>query len=158
MAAILEHNWNVREMHKADLDRIMELEGASYPFPWTRGIFADCLRVGYLCRVAEFGGRVVAYSVLSVAAGEAHLLNLCVSPEVRRQGVGSMLLERVVGEAVLNGAERLFLEVRPSNAGALRMYRASGFRVVGRRPGYYPAAAGREDAVVMVRRLHVGGQ
>lgn len=155
MAAVLEDKWRIREMEKADLGGVMALETASYPFPWTRGIFADCLRVGYLCRVVEFGGRVVAYSVMSVAAGEAHLLNLCVSPEVRRQGVGCMLMERVVGEATLNGAGRLFLEVRPSNAGALKMYQANGFRVIGRRPGYYPAASGREDAVVMVR--HLGG-
>ncbi|MDT8437665.1 MAG: ribosomal protein S18-alanine N-acetyltransferase [Wenzhouxiangellaceae bacterium] len=143
----------MRAFTPADLDGVLKIEQQSYPYPWSRGIFADCLRIGYTCRLLEDGPDAVGYSVLSVAAGEAHLLNLCVASAHRRQGFARLLLHDVLTNARLRGAGRLFLEVRPSNQGALSLYRSHGFRSIGRRPDYYPAAVGREDALVMVRHL-----
>ncbi|MDX1625534.1 MAG: ribosomal protein S18-alanine N-acetyltransferase [Wenzhouxiangellaceae bacterium] len=153
MAAVLRPEVRVREMAGRDLDRVAAIEQDSYPFPWTRGIFADCIRVGYVCRVADVDGEVAGYLVLSAAAGEAHLLNLCVAPDWRRTGISRVLLEAALVEAGLREAQRLFLEVRPSNAAAIALYEGAGFRTIGRRPGYYPADDGREDARVMVRHL-----
>lgn len=144
----------LRPMADTDLDTVAALEERSYPFPWTRGIFADCLRVGYSCWVLEAAEGVIGYAILSVAAGEAHILNICVAPTLQRQGHGAVLLERLMNVARYHQAQRVFLEVRPSNHGAIAMYRRRGFEEVGRRPNYYPDFGGqREDAIVMARKL-----
>jgi ribosomal-protein-alanine N-acetyltransferase len=143
----------MRPMQERDLDAVMEIEESVYPFPWTRGIFADCLRVGYSCWVLELEQTIVAYAVLSAAAGEAHLLNLCVATEHQRCGHGAHLLNRLLDLARWHHATTLFLEVRPGNQSAINLYQQYEFKVVGRRPNYYPAANGREDALVMARKL-----
>jgi ribosomal-protein-alanine N-acetyltransferase len=153
MAAVLSPRVGVRAMRRGDLDEVAEIESASYPFPWTRGIFQDCLRVGYRCHVLETGDRLAGYGIVSHALDEAHLLNLCIHPEQRRTGLARLLLDHVVREAQVGAAHRLFLEVRPSNEAAVALYKGSGFRTIGRRPGYYPAQSGREDAMVMVLHL-----
>lgn len=159
MAAILEQpEIMVRDMCKADLAAVAEIETASYPFPWSRGIFGDCLRVGYRCQVLTIDGNVSGYGVVSMALDEAHLLNLCIAPERRRQGLAEMLLAQLIDEVRMRGMDRLFLEVRPSNRAALGLYRRNGFKVIGRRPGYYPAEGGREDATIMVLHLEPGGE
>ncbi len=153
MAAVLRPELEMRPMSRRDLDQVEAIEKASYPFPWSRGIFTDCLRVGYRCQVLLADAEIAGYSVASLALDEGHLLNLCIAPEARRLGFGSVLLDQVVREAKVAGMVRLFLEVRPSNRGAVRLYKTNRFRVIGRRPGYYPADGGREDAVIMVRHL-----
>ena len=136
------------------LPQVMSIENAVYDYPWTEGVFNGCLRAGYYCSVVrDTDDRVVAYAVMSVAAGESHLLNVCVIPGVRRRGVGGMLVEHMISEAERQQAEVVFLEVRPSNIGALQLYRDLGFVEVGLRSGYYPAPAGREDALVMALAL-----
>lgn len=153
MAAVLEAGVDIRAMLRGDLDAVSAIERRSYPYPWTRGIFQDCLRVGYRCHVLEVDAGIAGYGIVSQAVDEAHLLNLCIHPDYRRGGLAAMLLEFLTREAGLNGADRLFLEVRPSNKAAVTLYRGAGFHVIGRRPGYYPARQGREDAVVMVLHL-----
>ena len=145
-------------MRRADVSAVYAIEISSYPFPWTRSIMVDCLRVGYDCRVLTVDGIIAAYASVTQAVDEAHLLNLCVSSEHRRQGLARLLLQQIQREARLTGAQRLFLEVRPSNPGAVALYRRSGFRLIGRRPGYYPDAGEREDALVMVCRLNPADQ
>lgn len=140
-------------MRRADVEAVCAIEQRSYPFPWSKGIFSDCLRIGYCCRVAELGDRLGGYAILSSGAGESHLLNLCVDTEHRRRGLGQLLLDGLLVDARLLGAERMFLEVRPSNRAAMVLYGNNDFRVIGRRPDYYPAEIGREDALVMVRHL-----
>lgn len=156
MVAVLTPTCEVRPMRRADVPAVHAIECDSYPYPWSRSIFADCMRIGYCCRVAEIDGAVGAYAILSAGAGESHLLNLCVARSYRRLGVGQLLLHGVAIDAGLLGARRLFLEVRPSNEAAVALYETNGFRVIGRRPDYYPAATGREDALVMVRHLGDG--
>lgn len=153
MAAVVEPSLEIRPMDRADLDQVMTIEMDAYPFPWSRGIFGDCLRIGYRCLVLTDGDEICGYSVYSLAVDEAHLLNLCIAPERRRAGLAMLLLGHVIAEMSMAGADRAYLEVRPSNRAAIRLYARTGFRQVGRRPGYYPHEEGREDALVMVRHL-----
>lgn len=143
----------IRPMREAELDTIVAIERRAYEFPWTPGIFRDCLHAGYECWVLAAGSEVVGYGILSVAAGEAHVLNVCVAPEYQGQGQGRRLLARLIDLARWHRAERIFLEVRPSNAGAIALYERTGFNEIGRRPNYYPAKGGREDAIVMAMEL-----
>jgi [ribosomal protein S18]-alanine N-acetyltransferase len=143
----------MRPMREADLPAVHALEQRAYPYPWTRGIFVDCLRAGYECWVMESDGALLGYAVLSVAAGEAHVLNVCVAPERQGEGLGRRMLQRLVELARWHRAERVFLEVRPSNPVAIALYDSAGFNEIGRRPKYYPAKGGREDAVVMAMEL-----
>jgi ribosomal-protein-alanine N-acetyltransferase len=145
-------------MSELDLDEVVGIEQVAYPFPWTRGIFEDCLRVGYACWVLEQAGAIVAYGVLSVAVGEAHILNLCVRPERQRQGHGRSLLRHLLGLARRHHADTALLEVRPSNRAALALYQRLGFNEVGMRRGYYPGERGREDALILAIDLAGGGQ
>ena len=145
-----------RAMSPGDLPAVAAVERASYPFPWSEGIFRDCLRVGYLCRVADLDREIVAYGVLAMGAGEAHLLNLCVDQHWRRYGIGELLLAELISRARNAGVHRMLLEVRPSNEVALRLYQKYGFRPIGSRRGYYRADRGREDAMVLALRLLPG--
>lgn len=142
-----------RAMQDADLGQVHANEVASYEFPWSEGIFRDCLRVGYLCRVLELEGRVIGHGIVSAGAGEAHLLNICIEPAFRCRGLGRSLMLHLLDQARAHGARAIFLEVRPSNPGAIRLYQALGFEQIGMRRGYYQAANGREDACVL--RLHL---
>lgn len=139
----------LRAMSVGDLDAVMAVEQVAYPFPWSRGNFSDSLSAGYSCWIFEAGEALVGYAVLMLAADEAHLLNLTIAPEWQRQGMGRKLLEHLIGVAREYCADTLFLEVRPSNQTACRLYESAGFNEMGRRRGYYPAGAGREDAVLM---------
>lgn len=144
----------VRDMRPTDLAAVATIENSVYEFPWTAGIFRDCLLAGYVSLVLEQGGKVVGYGIMSVAAGEAHLLNIALAGDVRGRGYGRYLLDYLGDVAREAGAVSMFLEVRPSNAPALRLYERCGFKLVGRRRGYYRARAGTEDAVILVRRFH----
>lgn len=146
--------WRARAMLRADLPAVMRIERASYDFPWSEGVFRDCLRVGYSCWVAlDQTESVAGYGLMSTAVDEAHVLNLCVGPDHRRGGVGRFLLNHLIDEARDAGMARLLLEVRPSNAPAVALYREQGFTQVGRRKRYYPASKGREDALLLARHL-----
>lgn len=147
----------IRRLSEDDLDAIMTIEEAAYPFPWSRRIFSECLRVGYGCMGVLTGQNLAGYTIFSMGAGEGHLLNLCVHPARQRHGLGSLLLEHTIVTMRSLGCEAIFLEVRPSNPGAAELYRARGFELVGRRPDYYRAAAGREDALVMRLNLNDPG-
>lgn len=142
-----------RAMRAEDLDAVMRIELSAYPFPWTLGIFRDCLGAGYECWVVVRGNEVVGYGVLSVAGGEAHVLNLCIAPTEHGRGLGRRLLARLMDLARWHHAERVFLEVRPSNTYAISLYESAGFNEIGRRPNYYPDKRGREDALVMAIEL-----
>jgi ribosomal-protein-alanine N-acetyltransferase len=143
----------LRPMREEDLPAVFAIEARAYEFPWSVGIFRDCLRAEYPSWVMHDHGRVEGYFLMSIAAGEAHVLNVCVAPELQGQGHGRRLLQALVQVARGRGAARIFLEVRPSNIGAIRLYYREGFNEIGRRPRYYPARDGREDALVMAMEL-----
>ena len=154
MSAILkEPALHFRPMQDADVSDVLEIERRSYPHPWTRLIFNDCLYAGYCCWVAERQGVIEGYGIISIAAGESHLLNLCVRPESQRQGVGVKILQHLISVARQHEAEIIFLEVRPSNKAACALYRQTGFNELGTRKDYYPTGEGREDALIFARVL-----
>ena len=143
----------LRPMSETDVAAVVEIEQRAYPFPWTAGIFSDCLRVGYHCAVLEFDVVTVGYGIIASGAAEAHLLNVCVREEFRNRGFGRALIRHLLELAAAAGAVVVFLEVRPANTGAIRLYEALGFHQIGVRRGYYQAADGREDALVMRRAV-----
>ena len=153
MSAQPSETSQIRIMRQADLEAVADIEQRAYAFPWTVGIFRDCLKVGHECWVLDCRAGIIGYGVLSCAAAEAHVLNLCVAPEHQGHGHGRHILRRLVDIARWHMADRVFLEVRPSNPGAIALYHAEGFNEIGRRPNYYPAPKGREDAIVMAREL-----
>ena len=142
-----------RRMQVADLADVMRNERRSYTHPWTQGIFNDCIRSGYECWLIELDGRVVGHGVLSVSVGDGHVLNVCVEPHHQGEGLGRALVVHLLAAAHGLGAERVFLEVRPSNLIAYKLYESLGFNEVGVRRDYYPAFVGREDALVLAREM-----
>ena len=153
MSAQLDRVPRYRRMTAGDLDAVVAIEDSIYPHPWTRGNFADSLAAGYHCWIVECGGEAVGYSVVMIAAGEAHLLNLSVAAPWQRRGLGREILRFVVKLAGDYGARKILLEVRPSNSAAIALYAAGAFVEIARRRGYYPAGDAREDAVVMQLEL-----
>ena len=151
--AVMMPELSFRSARESDVPEILRIERLSYAFPWTEGIFRDCLRVNYTCRVAEIGVAVAGYGIMSIAAGEAHLLNLCVGEDYRCRGIGRRLLAHLLQVAADVGAREAFLEARPSNTSAIRLYQSLGFVQIGVRRGYYQAADGREDAIVLKRHI-----
>lgn len=159
VAVVREPAVVLRSMQEADLPAVLEVERGGYSSPWSEGIFRDCLRVRYCCLVAQYlnGQQLVAHAVMSVAAGECHVLNLCVRQEFQGRGIGRLMLRRLLALARRQGADTAFLEVRSSNHAAISLYRGEGFDEIGVRAGYYPAGGAgadeREDAVMMARTL-----
>ncbi len=145
----------IRLLQHEDLMHVSDIERRSYDFPWSHGVFRDCLLAGYQCIVLERDGDVAGYAILSVAAGEAHILNLCVEPALRSHGYGERLLDDILFRARTSSVREIFLEVRPSNANALALYKKKGFYQVANRPAYYQADDGREDAAVLAKKLIV---
>ncbi|MGI9203396.1 MAG: ribosomal protein S18-alanine N-acetyltransferase [Woeseiaceae bacterium] len=143
----------VRVMAHDDIALVSDIEQRSYDFPWSHGVFRDCLLAGYNCIVLERVDRVVGYAILSIAAGEAHILNLCVDPMYRDLGYGERLLDEVLEVASREDVGDIFLEVRPSNEKAISLYRKKGFRNIAKRPAYYQAEDGREDAAVFSKAM-----
>ena len=143
----------LRAMSEADLDAVVAIEQSAYEFPWTLQIFRDCLRAQYDCFVLADVQAIHGYFVLSAAAGEAHVLNVAVAPAAQGMGHGRRMMKRLVDLARWHRVERVFLEVRPTNTRAIALYLNLGFVEIGRRPRYYPAREGREDALVLAIEL-----
>jgi ribosomal-protein-alanine N-acetyltransferase len=141
-------------MREEDLAAVLEIEAKNYNFPWNESIFKDCLNSNnYSNWVCEELDVIVGYSIVSILAGEAHIMNICVDPGVKKKGVGSKLLENMIDNS-RKKAETIFLEVRPSNEAAIALYKKRGFNEIGIRKGYYPSVQGeREDAVMLALDL-----
>jgi len=154
MSAILkDQGMQFRPIRITDLPEILAIERSAYEFPWTEGIFRDCLRIGYCCWLIEQNQRIQAYGIMSVGAGESHILNICVRPDERRRGLGRKLLDYLITLARRHNADTALLEVRPSNRAALGLYKSLGFNEVGMRKAYYPDKQGREDALILALAL-----
>lgn len=146
----------LRRLTARDLDAVVQIERQAYAHGWTRAIFEDCLRVGYACWGVELDGTLAGYGIISIAAGESHLLNLAVEPASQSLGLGRLLLEHLSAVAREWRADCMYLEVRPSNTTARRLYESAGFMEFGCRRGYYPQAGEeglREDALVLRKLL-----
>ena len=142
-----------RRMLLSDIDRVMRVEREVYEFPWTERIFSDCIRVGYLCWLALRDQDVVGHAIISVVAGESHMLNLSIARAHQGRGYGRQFIDFLVSEARARNAQTMLLEVRPSNIAAINCYNAAGFNEIGSRKDYYPAPDGREDALLFARQL-----
>lgn len=144
--------FRMRRMTVADLPQVLAIERQNYLFPWEEDIFEDCLKSGYSCWVCEELDRVLGYCLLSVAVGEAHILNISVDPAEQKQGIGRKMLQHLI-DVARGRAETVFLEVRPSNDVAIALYEDMGFNEIGIRKNYYPAENGREDAIMLALQL-----
>jgi len=153
MSAAVEPRTEIRLMLPADLKSVAQVESDAYDYPWNLGIFRDCLLAGYHSIVLDVAGVVTGYGIMSTAAAEAHILNICVHSGVRRLGFGRRLLNALMVKAHDAEVARAFLEVRPSNSAAINLYRTAGFVEIGVRSGYYQAEQGREDAIVLAASL-----
>lgn len=136
-----------------DLDEVLVLEERIQAFPWSLGNFRDSIFSGHGCWLRRSTGQVAAFAVTMPAVDETELLNIGVAPDWQRRGLGRELLDFLCAQARQDGMGRMLLEVRPSNQVAIAFYRRFDFVEIGRRRGYYPAAEGREDAIVMARTL-----
>ena len=155
MVAVLKPgNSGIRPMLEADLDTVIGIEEATYDFPWTRGIFHDCLHVGYGCWVLEENGQLQAYGVMSTGGGEAHILTVVVKKEARGRQLGRTMMGHLLQTASKHKVDTVLLEVRPSNTVAVNLYESVGFSEIGRRKDYYPDVKGREDALIMGLDIH----
>lgn len=143
----------VRRMELSDLPGVLQNERQGYTHPWAEGIFKDCLRNNQECWLLMSSDQNVGHGILSVAAGESHLLNVCVHPDYQGLGFGRVLVEHLVERARQGEASTMFLEVRPSNVVACELYGKLGFNEVGIRENYYPTYVGREDALVLAKEL-----
>lgn len=144
----------LRVLREADLPAVLEIEGRAYDFPWSEGVFRDCLNAGHVMRVLEEDDALTGYGVMSVGAGESHLLNLCIEPACQGRGLGRYLLGELLAIARHHRARIAFLEMRVSNRRAYRLYQDMGFNEIGTRRGYYPAGEDRrEDAWVLAKVL-----
>lgn len=149
MNAVLKPRCQIRAMQLADVDAVMRIEPTIFPYPWTRGNFTDSLQSGYHCLVMEAEAEVIGYAVLMMVLDEAHLLNLSIARDQQGRGLGRELLQYAMILGRNYGGLNMFLEVRPSNLAAIGLYESMGFNEMAIRRHYYPAAHGREDAVLM---------
>ncbi len=144
----------VRYMGVDDLASVLTIESQNYNYPWTQAIFQDCLKASnYNCWVIESHEKVVkGYCIVSMAAGEAHIMNVCVALDAQGMGAGRIMMEYAI-DYLRGKVQTIFLEVRPSNQKAIRLYQSLGFNEIGVRKDYYPTADGREDAIMLALEL-----
>jgi [ribosomal protein S18]-alanine N-acetyltransferase len=146
--------FKIQPLAMADLPDIMTIECKACRFPWAIGNFRDSLNCsGYLCFGLKNSNKLIGYGILTVAAGESHVLNIVIDPDVQGQGHGTFLMRYLLYVAKRHGAGIVFLEVRNSNKTAFHVYHQLGFNEIGTRRNYYPAEKGREDAIVLALEL-----
>lgn len=138
----------VRPMLLFDIPLVYAIESKCYIEPWSQKLFHDCITVGYYCWVLEHEGNIIGYAIYRIAVKEAHLFNIAVDPQYQNKGIARAFLSFILGHMEDNTAKKVILEVRVSNAPALKLYEDFNFKAVGIRKGYYPASGGgREDAI-----------
>ena len=137
------------KLEEAQLGEVANIESSVYAFPWSQGNFRDSLFSGYECIGAWHGGVLIGYAITMPALEEMHLLNLAVRTEWQGRGAGGAILQHLIDSAAPTRCEVIYLEVRPTNIAGLRLYEKFGFRQLAIRRDYYPALAGREDALFL---------
>jgi [ribosomal protein S18]-alanine N-acetyltransferase len=137
----------IRDLKSGDTERIRELlSDTPESAQWSVGQ-AGVSENGLLCRVAERTGQISGLIVFRSMADEAEILNLAVEASQRRQGIGWLLVQKAIAECKAAGVRTIFLEVRESNQGAIRLYARAGFKQGGRRAEYYREPT--EDALIL---------
>lgn len=143
----------LRNLHKADLPKVLKIETSVQVVPWTAETFNTCIESGYKGWVIEQDKSLVGFAIASMTKDECHILNLCIDRTYQYQGWGRKLLEYVLNEAREQGVGIAYLEVRRSNTRAIALYRKMHFLQIAERKDYYPTVAGDEDALVFAKRL-----
>ena len=143
----------LREMTAEDAAAVHAIEVQVSIEPWSERLFHDCVQVGYSCWVFEGHRSIIGFGLLSCAAGEAHVLNLGISPQHQGKGLGKRMMRHLIRKAKILGGDVLYLEVRDSNKVAKALYQKLSFIEVGVRQAYYPTKDGREDAIVLALSL-----
>lgn len=138
----------LRRMSADDIPDVVRIEQSLMDSPWSAQLFQDCLNAGYEAWVFE-SEQIIGYGLLSAAAQEAHVLNVCIARDEQGHGLGKKMMVHLIARAVALSAQSIYLEVRESNQRAYQLYQNLGFAVIGRRRGYYPLPEGREDALVL---------
>lgn len=151
MSAVVKNQLYFRPIQMADIKSVHEIESVAYVFPWSRTIFYDCIRIGHSFWGLENDDILIAYGIISIVPSidESHILNLCVHPDMQGLGFGKIMLHFLLDLAKEYKARSIFLEVRPSNIAALKLYKRYGFKQVGMRRNYYQSVSGREDALIL---------
>ena len=143
--------FNFLDMNESHIKDILLIEKESYTYPWSEKIFYDCLNYNYLNKVLLVNNILIGYSINSIIQDECHIMNICVKKNYRRLGYGRKILQ-LLNEYVLNiKCKIVFLECRPSNLPAIKLYRSEGFNEIGIRKNYYPVVGGYEDAVMFAK-------
>jgi len=150
---VQDSNLYLLPLTSEDIPSVLEIEKQVYDFPWSQQIFKDCLFAGYSNWGLIKDKQLIGYALLSIAVEEAHILNICISPRFQKMGYATKFVQELFNIAREKQAANMFLEVRPTNEAAVRLYGRLGFKEVGRRKGYYPAKEGREDALVLSYHL-----
>lgn len=138
----------IRNAVEQDIPAIMAIERAAHFHPWPESVLRRYLAKPGCVQVLEQDGRVLAYAVNTLIAGEAELLMIAVDPKQQGRGYGRTLMSHLQQQLQQQGAEQWFLDVRASNAPAIALYESLGFCQAGCRPNYYPTAQGSEDALL----------
>ncbi|HIU85313.1 MAG TPA: ribosomal protein S18-alanine N-acetyltransferase [Candidatus Aphodousia gallistercoris] len=142
--------WHFTGAEEADLPTLAAIDRASFEFSWTLEQFKASYEVGHrFLLIRDESGRIAGFTVYMAVFDQAEILTIAVDPSCRRQGIGTLLLQRLFADLMSGGVKALFLEVRVSNAPARGLYAKTGFVEISRRKGYYPTQDGREDAIVM---------
>ena len=143
---------SIRQMEIKDLPEIMNIEISSFSIPWSATAFINEInKINSHTKVAEFQGKILGYICINYIFNEAHILNLAVHPDCRRQGIATMLMKDALSSLLKKGCIYFYLEVRESNIIAQKFYKKFGFKTVGKRKGYYLSP--KEDAIIMMLRL-----
>ncbi len=139
-----------RVMLDDDLAEVHSIETSANRFPWSVKNFSDSLDAGHHAWVyIDPYDVIIGFAIVQLVLDEAHLLNICVRPDMQGQGYGRRILEHIIDHAMSKSATLLVLEVRQSNQRAQSLYEQFGFNEMTVRRGYYPAEQGREDAILM---------
>lgn len=143
----------IRPMHELDLDSIVRLEKQCYPHPWPTWLFRGALRIGMSSWIIEAENAVIGFGIIHIKNSWGHLMNICITPRYQGMGLGRKMALHLLSEARKHHASISWLEVRPTNHTAIKLYKSLGFRKTKMRKNYYPSRRGRLPAIVMAMKL-----
>lgn len=152
-AVSVDSDLHLRPMRESDVSEVVRIEKRAYFDAWSKRYFHSCLHDDTSCWVLEQGDVIYGYGVMAVTEGRAHIMNLCVRPDLQGQGLGRNILNHLLSEADRHGVDAVTLEVSVANDSARHLYRSLGFVDTGKSNTYYMTRTGWEDTLVMTRQL-----
>ena len=153
MIAILKSKIKIRIMQINDIETVAKIDKDNYQFPWSAGIFRDCLLAGYHNQIIEINKSIIGFSIMTLNIDGGHILNLCIKNNYRRYGYAERLIISMISFAKNHNKKKIMLETRMSNSAAISLYKKIGFFPVGIRPKYYRGEKNREDALLLAKNI-----